>query len=184
MNEYKAGFAKKKKKEGFVDKRRFKRKINKEEVLEINLISELALFEVQDISNVANQLKKVKNFCHLNIKLLIVVYLYFCKMKKNIGNVVLNFDNDFKEIIKDVKKKGIFPKLEGELRIYKFRQDFIMYLILLYNINPYKDMENENFVLEEKEDEEEESELGKTIEDDYSIVNNGQGALYPEENED
>ena len=133
MDEYKSGFEKNKKKEGFVDKRRFKRKINKEESLEIHLISELTLFEVQDISNVVKILKDVNNFCHLNFRLLILVYLYFSRLKFDIALVISNFDNDFNEILKDVKKKGLFPKVEGELKTYKFRQDFIMYLILLYN---------------------------------------------------
>ena len=117
-----------------LDKRKFRSQMTYQEILFLRLIKEIDIFNVADSTRLANELIKVKNYQNLNFRLLILVYLYFSSKNLDISIVTKNFDNDFELELKKIEQNNLFPKLSTNESIYKFRQDFIMYLILISNM--------------------------------------------------
>lgn len=117
-----------------LDLRRYRQSKDEQQRLTEKLYQDLALFGIKDKDKIITDLKKVPNFANLNFPLLIITYLYFSKKDFDPGNVILNFDQDFKTILDDIKEKGIFD-LEKKDSLYNFRQDFIIYLLLINNID-------------------------------------------------
>lgn len=117
-----------------LDLRRYRQSRNEQQRLIEKLELDLDVFGVRDKDRVISDLRKVPNFANLNFYLLIIVYLYFSEKNFDPGNVALDFDNDFKKIVEDIKFKGIFD-LEKKDSLYNFRQDFIIYLLLINNID-------------------------------------------------
>lgn len=119
----------------FPDKRKFKTQITPEESLEKQILSQLELFGVGDPQRVLRIIKKIPHYQNLNIILLMITYFYFSSKNFDLGIVVQNFDQDFEEIVNEVFDRGYFPKLDGRrftpYEEYKFRQDFIMYMLLI-----------------------------------------------------
>lgn len=120
---------------GLLDKRRFKTQITPEESLEKQVLSQIEVFGVGDPQRVLRIVKRIPHWQNLNITLLMITYFYFAGKNFDLGLVVLDFDNDFKEVVKEVYDKGYFPKLEGRKLTpreeYEFRQDFIIYMLLI-----------------------------------------------------
>lgn len=118
------------KKNTILDRRKYRQlKSNQDRLLE-KLDQTLDSMGVIDKERIKLDLINTPNFANLNFSLLIVVYLYFSEKNFDIGNVVLNFDNDFTKIVEDLQKEAIFD-LSKEGVLYTFRQDFIIYLMLL-----------------------------------------------------
>jgi len=120
---------------GLLDKRKFKTQISPEESLEKQVLSQIEVFGVGDPQRVLRIVKRIPHWQNLNITLLMIAYFYFADKNFDLGLVVLDFDNDFKEVVDSVYEKGYFPKLEGRkltLREeYDFRQDFVTYMLLI-----------------------------------------------------
>lgn len=117
-----------------IDLRRYRQSKNEYERLIDKLYQDLTVFGVKDKDNIVNDLKKVPNFMNLNFSLLILVYLYYSSKNFDPGNVILNFDEDFKAIVKDINDRDIFM-LNKKDSLYDFRQDFIIYLLLINKID-------------------------------------------------
>lgn len=114
-----------------IDRRSIRQKLTPEEILEKKLITTLLKFDVNKPNLVVQDLKKIKNIENLNPELIVLVYLYFVEKNLDINLVVSDFDNDFNKQLEKISEKNIFPKLETPYQKYLFRQDFIMYLILV-----------------------------------------------------
>jgi len=117
-----------------LDLRRYRQSRDENQRLIEKLYQDLILFGIKDKDRVIADLRKVPNFSNLNFPLLIEAYLYFSEKNFDPGNIILNFDQDFEKIVADVKERGIFD-LEKKNSLYKFRQDFIIYLLLINNID-------------------------------------------------
>lgn len=117
-----------------LDLRRYRQSKDEQQRLIEKLYQDLALFGVKDKDKIIADLRKVPNFANLNFPLLIMAYLYFSEKDFEPGNIILNFNQDFEKIIADIKERGIFD-LEKKDSLYTFRQDFIIYLLLINNID-------------------------------------------------
>lgn len=140
-----------------IDRRNIRQKLSPEEILEKKLITTLLNFDVTKPNLVVEELKKIKNIENLNPELVVLVYLYFVEKNLDINLVVSDFDNDFDKQLQIINQKNIFPKLETPYQKYLFRQDFIMYLILVISDETE---EVDMFSEESYEEEENEGDLG------------------------
>ena len=136
-----------------IDRRNIRQKLSPEEVLEKRLVNVLLKFGVSKPNLIVPELKKIKNIDNLNTGLVVLVYLYFQSKNLDIDLVVSDFDNDFDKQLKIISEKNIFSKMETPYQKYLFRQDFIMYLLLVtsdeseeveetYSEESYEDDEN------------------------------------------
>ena len=103
------------KKSKFLDLRRFRESKNEIQLITDKLYYELSLFGLKERSDIVNDLLKVPNINNLNLPLLITAYLYFSKKNFDPGNIILNFDEDFKEVVNNIKERGTF---DLEKKIY------------------------------------------------------------------
>lgn len=165
------------KKVNILDKRRFRTKKSERELLNDKLSADLDFFGVYNKEQVLQDLIRVKNYENLNFQLLIIVYLYFSEKNFEIGNVVLDFDKDFKKEVEKVKERGIFD-LEKKETIYKFRQDFIIYLLLINDSTQYEDLDYGVY------QEEEESEYVDNAQEDENEYNFLETSYENNEDED
>ena len=117
-----------------LDLRRYRQSKDEQQRLIEKLYQDLALFGVKDKDKIIADLRKVPNFANLNFPLLIMAYLYFSEKDFEPGNIILNFNQDFEKIVTEIKERGIFD-LEKKDSLYAFRQDFIIYLLLINNID-------------------------------------------------
>jgi hypothetical protein len=117
-----------------LDLRRYRQSKDEQQRLIEKLYQDLALFGVKDKDKIIADLRRVPNFANLNFPLLIMAYLYFSEKNFEPGNIILNFNQDFEKIVADIKERGIFD-LEKKNSLYTFRQDFIIYLLLINNID-------------------------------------------------
>lgn len=85
-------------------------------------------------SYIINYLIKVKGINYLNLKLLIIVYLYFAEKDFDPTNVIQNTNVDFKNQLKKINDEGYFI-IQNDREIHRFRQDFFVYLLLLNNVD-------------------------------------------------
>jgi hypothetical protein len=138
-----------------LDRRRFKGGRSKEE----NLIEELnreieTYFPFMNKQDVIKDLLKLKDkIRHLNFYLLLNVYYYFSQKNFNLEIVFLNFGEDYKEeYIKMLEDNPYKSDLKDKLTAYKFRQDYIMYLFLLENLNLNGTDNEDEFVVEVESD--------------------------------
>ena len=137
-----------------LDKRSFKYiKTNRERLID-NLKSQLDNVGITNKEEVVRDLIKIKNFQNLNFPLLITVYLYLRDRDFDFGIVTQNFDNDFKEQVKYIKENGIFD-LDKKGVLYNFRQDFILYMLLI--LNTEEDEYEEEYQLQSDDEEFEEN---------------------------
>ena len=133
-----------------LDLRKYRATKSKLDILKDRLVMDLDFFGVADKDNIIADLIKIPNFANLNFRLLIIVYLYSAEKNFDVANIVSNFDNDFKKIVQDIKNKNIFD-LEKRNILFKFRQDFIIYLILINDIYE-NDEEEEDVDVEQLKD--------------------------------
>lgn len=140
-----------------IDRRNIRQKLSPEEVLEKKLITTLLKFDVTKPNLVVQDLKKIKNIENLNPELVVLVYLYFVEKNLDINLVVSDFDNDFDKQLEIISKKNIFPKLETPYQKYLFRQDFIMYLILVISDETEEEVFSEESYQSDEEGDEEEN---------------------------
>ena len=124
-----------KNKTGFLDKRRFRTRMGIEESQEKTIMSEIESYGVDDTERVFRIVKKIPHYQVLNITLLLIVYFYFSDKNFDFFIVSQNFDQDFEKVIDDIYEKGFFGGRKfNSLELYKFRQDFIMYMLLINNM--------------------------------------------------
>ena len=152
-----------------IDRRNIRQKLTPEQILEKKLVTTLLNFGVSKPNSVVEDLKKINNIENLNPNLIVLVYLYFVKKNLDINLVVSDFDNDFNKQLNIISKKNIFPKLETPYQKYLFRQDFIMYLILVISEETEENYEEENY--EEENYEEENYEEENYEEENYEEEN-------------
>lgn len=129
------------------DKRKFKIEMTLEESLEKSIISEIEAFGIPNPTSMLSVIKKIPHWKTLNITLLLLVYFYFDSKNRDFGIVLQNLDKDFEEEVNKIYERGLFPRLDGRkftpLEKYKFRQDFMIYMILLNEYQLTKTVEIE-----------------------------------------
>ena len=110
-------------KSGFLDRRKFRaQQTPREKTLKL-LIEAFEKIGVVDSTVIANEMMEIKLIHQLNKLLLCVVYEYYKSKDMDMLNVAQNFDEDIQG----------FKKLDNKGVIYKFRQDFIIYLFIIDN---------------------------------------------------
>ena len=116
-----------------LDKRRFKKKLTPNEIIDNSIMKVILSFGFDDPDRVLKIVKSVPNYTRLNIALLLVVYNYFSTKNFNFLLVAENFDDDFKKQLVFINEKKYFTELNlnDKLKVYKFRQDFIIYMMLI-----------------------------------------------------
>lgn len=118
------------------DKRRFRNKMGLEESIEKSIISEFSSYGISsdDIPRMIREFKRVKHYQTLNPTLFLVVYFYFTGERGSDFELVAeNFDYDFQQIIKNIYGKGLFGgRRFTPVEEYRFRQDFIIYMMLIW----------------------------------------------------
>ena len=121
------------------DKRKFKVEMSADESLEKSIISEIESFGIPNPGNMLDVIKRIPHWQTINITLLLLVYFYFDSKNRDFGIVLQNLDADFDEEVKKIYDRGLFPRLDGRkftpIEKYKFRQDFMIYMILINEIN-------------------------------------------------
>jgi hypothetical protein len=137
-----------------LDRRIFKGGRNKEE----NLIEELK--KDMDALNIPNKLAVLKDLLnlkeklkYLNFYLLLNVYLYFASKNFELSLVFMNFENDFQEEYEKILKDNPYTNdLKNKFTIHKFRQDYIIYLFMLADLNLNHGSETETLITEFEEE--------------------------------
>ena len=138
----------------FLDKRHFKGGRSREE----NLIEELNKdMEELGITNrvlVLNDLLKLKEkLRYLNFYLLLNVYIYFSRKNFNLEIVFINFENDFQEEYQKILLDNPYTNdLKNKVNKHKFRQDYIIYLFLLANLELNHSFSDDTLVTEIEEE--------------------------------
>ena len=126
------------------DKRRFREKMGYEESIKKNIISEFSSYGVSpdDIPRMLREFKRVNHYQTLNPTLFLITYFYFSSERNlDFGLVAENFDYDFQQIKKNIYQKGLFGgRRFTPVEEYKFRQDFIMYMFMIWkSVNDSED---------------------------------------------
>ena len=116
---------------GFLDRRKFRaQQTPREKTLKL-LIEAFEKIGVVDSSIISNEMMQIKLIHQLNKLLLCVVYEYYKSKDMDMKNVVQNFDEDFQKQLVFISSLSGFKKLDNKGVIYKFRQDFIIYLFIV-----------------------------------------------------
>mgnify|MGYP003627536354 CR=1 FL=1 len=129
-----------------IDRRNIKIKLSQEQLIKQKIYYDIGTMgTIFDINTLVEEFIKYKNIANLNYKLLALVYTYLSEKEFDINQVVLNFDQDFEKQLQIINDHNIFPQLkEDAKKIYLFRQDFIMYLIIINNeINKQEEEESQ-----------------------------------------
>lgn len=134
-----------------IDRRNIKIKLSQEQLIRQKLYYDISTMgTVFDINTLVEEFIKYKNIANLNYKLLALVYTYLSEKEFDINQVVVNFDQDFQQQLQIINDNNIFPQLgENDKKIYLFRQDFIMYLIIINNEINREDEEESQFANED-----------------------------------
>ena len=130
-----------------IDRRNIKIKLSQEQLIKQKIYYDISTMgTIFDINTLVEEFIKYKNIANLNYKLLALVYNYLTEKEFDINQVVVNFDQDFEQQLKIINDNNIFPQLTSEAnKIYHFRQDFIMYLLLINNELNKEDQEESQF---------------------------------------
>lgn len=116
---------------GFLDRRKFRaQQTPREKTLKL-LIEAFEKIGVVDSTIISGEMMEIKLIHQLNKLLLCVVYQYYKSKDMDMRNVFQNFDEDFQEQLNFVSSIQGFRKLDNKGTVYKFRQDFIMYLFII-----------------------------------------------------
>lgn len=145
---------------GIFDRRNFKGGRSKEENLIEELKKDMEFLNIPNKLTVLNNLLKLKEkLKYVNFYLLLNVYIYFSKKNFDLSLVFMNFGNDYKEEYEKILEDNPYTKdLKNKPNSHKFRQDYIIYLFLLANLNLNENSDDNNITeieednyLEEKE---------------------------------
>ena len=120
-----------KKKGEFLDRRKFRSQQTEDEKTYKNIQESFEKLGFMDSAVISKDLMNIKNIHQLNKDLLVLSYLYFQKKNNTFEEIQKNFDEDFEEVLKQASSANMFKKLFSKNLFYHFRQDFIMYLLLL-----------------------------------------------------
>jgi|DEB0MinimDraft_10_1074344.scaffolds.fasta_scaffold113787_1 hypothetical protein len=135
----------------FPDKRRFKTRMTRQESIEKTIISEISAYGVENPQRMFNILKKIKHYQTLSITLLLISYFYYSDKNFNFGLVVQDFDKDFEMIVDQIYEKGYFSRSKNKKfspgEIFRLRQDFIVYMLLIENSEDTQIDENQTVEL-------------------------------------
>lgn len=120
-----------------LDRRRFKGGRSKEENLVEELKKEMDTVGIYNRESVLKDLLRLgEKLKYVNFYLLLNVYSYFSQKNFDLSLVFMNFDNDFKEELATMQKDNPYTSdLKEPLNIHKFRQDYIIYLFLLADLD-------------------------------------------------
>jgi len=140
------------------DRRKFRKQRTGREKVVVDIVEAFDRMGKRDMFNTAVKLLQIPNIFQLNKDLICLVYEYYYSKQgdKRLREILANFENDFQEILRTVKERGIFKKLKDERSEYFFRQDFCCYLFLINDFNENFDDSSEYYDYVEYEDSEDE----------------------------
>ena len=120
-----------------LDRRRFKGGRSKEENLVEELKKDMEIVGITNTEEVLQDLMRLKEkLKYINFYLLLKVYQYFAGKNFDLSLVFLNFDKDFKEEYAEILINNNYTNdLNTKLNAHKFRQDYIIYLFLLADLD-------------------------------------------------
>lgn len=127
---------------GFLDRRKFRaQQTPREKTLKL-LIEAFEKIGIVDSTIIADEMmREIKLIHQLNKLLLCVVYEYYKSRDNSMKNVFQNFEEDFQEQLNIISGLPGFKKLDNKGVIYKFRQDFIIYLFIIKDFIDSADFE-------------------------------------------
>ena len=126
------------------DKRKFRIGQSEEDRTIKDIMEAFERIGVSDSLTISRDLIKMKNIYRLNKEMLAVVYRYFQTRDFDLGNCFHKFDDDFQEQLDLISTWNLFRgKLEDERIIFKFRQDFLVYLFLIDDLLGVQDPSEE-----------------------------------------
>lgn len=126
---------------GFLDRRKFRAQQTPQEKTLKLLIEAFEKIGVSDSTIIASEMMEIKLIHQLNKLLLCVVYQYYKSKEMDLRNVIQNFDEDFQEQLNLISSIQGFKKMDNKSVIYKFRQDFIIYLFIVKDFIESADLE-------------------------------------------
>jgi hypothetical protein len=113
---------------GFLDRRKFRAQLSEYEKTVRTISETLEKVGLGMDTALAASLMKIKNIYQLNKLMVCLVYKYYQEKKFSLENVVKDFDKDFEEVLSFYMTIKNESKLRNKGTVYRFRQDFIIYL--------------------------------------------------------
>ena len=140
------------------DRRKFRKQRTGREKTLMDIVEAFDRLGKRDTFTTASKLLQIPNVYQLNKDLLCIVYEYYYSKEgdKRLREILANFENDFQEILRSIKERGLFKKLKDEKSEYLFRQDFCCYLFLINDFNENFEESSEYYDYVEYEDSEDE----------------------------
>ena len=118
-----------------LDRRRLRTQMSPLEKAREDLAEAFEKLGVLDSQSIVSDLSKLEKIFQLNKLLLAIVYRYYLKRNEDLGEVLQDFDNDFKEEVDFITRNKLFKNLDNKNTLFKFRQDFIIYLFLIIDLD-------------------------------------------------
>mgnify|MGYP005997575255 CR=1 FL=1 len=140
------------------DRRKFRKQRTGREKTLMDIVEACDRLGKRDTFTTASKLLQIPNVYQLNKDLLCIVYEYYYSKEgdKRLREILANFENDFQEILRSIRERGLFKKLKDEKSEYLFRQDFCCYLFLINDFNENFEESSEYYDYVEYEDSEDE----------------------------
>ena len=118
-----------------LDKRRLRTQMTPLEKAREDLVEAFEKIGVMDSNLIVSDLTKLEKIYQLNKLLLAIVYRYYLKRNEDLSEVLQDFDNDFKQEVDFIMRNRLFKNLDNKNTLFKFRQDFIIYLFLVIDLD-------------------------------------------------
>ena len=116
---------------GFLDRRKFRAQLSEYDKTLKTMTETLEKVGFGADTAIAISLMKIKNVYQLNKLMLCLIYKYYQQKSFSLENVIKNFDEDFQEQLTFYLSIKNETKLRNKGTIYRFRQDFIIYLFII-----------------------------------------------------
>lgn len=119
------------------DRRKFRKQRTGREKVLTDILEAFERLGKKNMARDAIDLLSIPNIYQLNKDLLCIVHEYYYSKEgdNKFLEILSNFENDFRDIVRGVKEKGTFKKLKDERSEYLFRQDFCCYLLIMHEFN-------------------------------------------------
>lgn len=140
------------------DRRKFRKQRTGRDKVFVDIVEAFERMGKRNMAKDAMDLLQLPNVYQLNKDLLCIVHDYYYSKEgdSRLLEILSNFENDFQEIVRDVKERGVFKKLKDERSEYLFRQDFCVYLFMIHDFNEKLEPASEYYDEIEYEDSEDE----------------------------
>lgn len=117
-----------------LDRRRLKTQMTVYEKATSDLAEAFERIGVLNSQLIVKDLVKLEKISQLNKLLLAIVYRYYQSKNNSLKEVLLDFDNDFQNEVDYIMRNNIFKNLDNKSILFNFRQDFVIYLFLIVDL--------------------------------------------------